>query len=209
MILKGLVFHGGPSLAESEEEEEEEREIGQAYRIEIRTAGCRQSGWLGSGSSNPVDPRRCRGTVYPTTFVVYQAKKRGPRLSSEKSDVRYIGAMPGRLGFFGRNSAKLRKGGFLSCTRSMICTRVLLSSYLHFFFSFFYPIPFSLFLIFHPLFPYRVSFRSNRIIVTFCDSSLWNMLQNHDAICPIATRLIADPRHSPFTSDRSLPYKHS
>lgn len=136
-MLKGLVFHRGPSLAESEGEEEE-REIGQVYRWD--KDGRLQAIWLiRLRDSNPVDPRRCRGTVYPTTFVVYQAKKRRPRLSSEKN-VCYIGAMPGRLGFFGRNSAELRKGGFLSCTRSTICTRALLSSHLHFFFFFFYPI---------------------------------------------------------------------
>lgn len=137
-MLKGLVFHGGSSLAESEGEEEE-REIGKAYRRD--KDGRLQAIWLiRLRDSNPVDPRRCRATVYPTTFVVYQAKKRGPRLSSGKSDFRYIGAMPGRLGFFGRNSAELRKGGFLSCTWSTICTRVLLSPYLHLFFFFFYPI---------------------------------------------------------------------
>lgn len=134
-MLKGLVVHGGSSLAESEGEEEE-REIGKAYRRD--KDGRLQAIWLiRLRDSNPVDSRRCRGTVYPTTFVVYQAKKRRPRLSSGKSDFR---CHAGRLGFFGRNSAELRKGGFLSCTWSTICTRVLLSPYLHFFFSFFYPV---------------------------------------------------------------------
>lgn len=202
-MLKGLVFHGGPSL-----ERRRRREIEKAYRDKDARL---QAIWLiRLGDSNPVDPRRCRGIVYPTAFVVYQTKKRGPRLSSGKSDVRYIGAMPGRLGFFGKSSVELRKGGFLSYTRSTIC---VLACYSHRIFSAsscrFPPPPprFPCFVPFFILFFVSILPPFDRI-VNFLRQLLWNMLRNHDTICPIATRLIADPCHIPFIG-RSLPCKHT
>lgn len=161
-MLKGLVFHEGPSLAESEEKE---REIGKAYRRD--KVGRLQAIWLiRLRDSNPVDSRRCRRTVYPTAFVVYQAKKREPRLSSEKSDVCYIGAMPGKLGFFRRNSVELRKGGFPFIHEiDDTCTRMLLSSYL-------FPLlllvpPLSTL---HPRFPCFVSFFILFFVFIYCVS---------------------------------------
>lgn len=204
-MLKGLVFHGSPSF------ERRRREIEKAYRDKDARL---QAIWLiRLGDSNPVDPRRCRGIVYSTAFVVYQEKgtktvereKRRPLYRCHAGEIRILREKLGRI--------EERRFPFIHQIDDM-CTRMLLSSYLlRFFLSFLSTLspiartPFLLFrLVFHPLLRFHVACPFDRI-VNFLRQLLWNMLRNHDTICPIATRLIADPCHIPFTC-RSLPCKH-
>lgn len=193
-MLKGLVFHGDPSLAESEGEEEE-REIEKAYHRD--KDGRLQAIWLiRLRDSNPVDPRRCRGTVYPTTFVVYQAKKRGPnrdcrekRLPLHRCHTEEIRILPEKLGRIAERFPFMHQiNDIYSCiTLARVC-------YLHYFLFFFYPIPFCFVSFFHPLFRLHIACPFDRIV---------NFLRRFCEICyKIMTRfvwllrLMADPRYS-------------
>lgn len=118
--------------------ERERSEDSEGDTAEIRTANCRQSGWLGSGIVIPQIPMP-ESSIPPystTTFAVVLAEERSMKidsrggLSSRESGVRT--ARAGRLGFCRGNPVELRTEGFLfmrqiddTCTRTLLSHRIL------------------------------------------------------------------------------------
>lgn len=109
--------------------------------VEIRTANCRQSGWLGSWIViSEISMPGLSIPSYSTAFAVVPTEERSTKTNcrggargdrGEESDVRYIRiARAGRLGFCRGNPVELRKGGdFFSCARSTIRVLVHYSPY--------------------------------------------------------------------------------
>jgi len=117
-----------------------------ARTAEIRMANCRQSGWLGSRIVILEIPMP--GILPAYTVLSGCRVSSGERKKTEErngDDCRAGKRRPlhprraGRLGFFGKTPAELRKGDFFSCARLTIC---VLSPYVRYSHRIFSPLSF-------------------------------------------------------------------